>query len=306
MRDLFLAPLLLAILFQTFRTPSAGVLGWTWLTLMTPQKLIWGLLSSMPLNMILALATLVMVVFTRDKKKLPIGMTSILWILLVVMMTVTTIFALSPSHSWGIWNRVVKVMLLGSLVPVLMSTQRRLHALIWVIVMCLGYFGVKGGIFTLMTGSGGHVVGPPDSQLIPKIARKSRTTKIDSRGFNGDPIIPEDVVQIVSDLAGTDRPANNKLSVELIGDTEFRGGQTKSVVVLVCRGSEHKVVPDAEIMIKVMGSSFKPLIFHSRSNPFGISSVDVDLPEFKEGRAAVVAGEFELERRRALRLEVLM
>lgn len=129
---------------------------------------------------------------------------------------------------------------------------------------------------------------PPDSQLIPKIARKSRTTKIDSRGFNGDPIIPEDVVQIVSDLAGTDRPANNKLSVELIGDTEFRGGQTKSVVVLVCRGSEHKVVPDAEIMIKVMGSSFKPLIFHSRSNPFGISSVDVDLPEFKEGRAAVV------------------
>ena len=166
MRDLFLAPLLLAILVQTFRTPSAGILGWTWLTLMTPQKLIWGLLSSMPLNMILALATLVMVVFTRDKKKLPIGMTSILWILLVVMMTVTTIFALSPSHSWGIWNRVVKVMLLGSLVPVLMSTQRRLHALIWVIVMCLGYFGVKGGIFTLMTGSGGHVVGPPDSQLI--------------------------------------------------------------------------------------------------------------------------------------------
>lgn len=129
---------------------------------------------------------------------------------------------------------------------------------------------------------------PPDSQLIPQIPKKDRTTKLDSRGFNGDPIVPEDVIQIVSDLAGTDRPSNHKLSVELIGDTEFRGGQTKSVVVLVCRGSERKVVSDAEIMIKVMGSSFKPLIFHSRSNPFGISSVDIDLPEFKEGRAAVV------------------
>ncbi len=58
MRDLFLGPLLLAILVQTFRTPSAGVLGWAWLTLMTPQKLIWGFLSSMPLNLILAIATL--------------------------------------------------------------------------------------------------------------------------------------------------------------------------------------------------------------------------------------------------------
>jgi len=166
MRDLFLAPLLLAILFQTFRTPSAGVLGWTWLTLMTPQKLIWGMLSSAPLNLILALATLVMVVFTRDKKKLPAGMTSTLWITFMVFMTMTTIFAIVPSHSWELWNRVVKVMLLGLLVPMLMSTQRRIHALVWVIAMCLGYFGVKGGLFTMLTGSGGHVVGPPDSQLI--------------------------------------------------------------------------------------------------------------------------------------------
>src|SRR5678815_1023026 len=166
MRDLFLAPLLLAILFQTFRTPSAGVLGWTWLTLMTPQKLIWGMLSSAPLNLILALATLVMVVFTRDKKKLPAGMTSTLWITFMVFMTITTIFAIVPSHSWELWNRVVKVMLLGLLVPMLMSTQRRIHALVWVIAMCLGYFGVKGGLFTMLTGSGGHVVGPPDSQLI--------------------------------------------------------------------------------------------------------------------------------------------
>src|SRR5678815_3169736 len=97
MRDLFLAPLLLAILFQTFRTPSAGVLGWTWLTLMTPQKLIWGMLSSAPLNLILALATLVMVVFTRDKKKLPAGMTSTLWITFMVFMTMTTI-SVSYTH----------------------------------------------------------------------------------------------------------------------------------------------------------------------------------------------------------------
>jgi probable O-glycosylation ligase (exosortase A-associated) len=164
MRDLFLAPLLLAILFQTFRTPSTGILGWTWLTLMAPQKLIWGTLSSMPLNLILALATLPMVLFTRDKKKLSGNTVVVLWGLLTLMMTITTIFAITPAISWNIWNRVVKVMLLGILIPVLMTTPRRIHALIWVIVMCLGYFGVKGGVFTLFMG-GGHVLGPTDSQL---------------------------------------------------------------------------------------------------------------------------------------------
>src|ERR1043166_5781188 len=100
MRDLFLGPLLLAVLVQTFRTPSAGVLGWTWLTLMTPQKLIWGILSNMPLNLILSLATLGMLFFTRDRKKLPINAVTGLWFLFIVAMTISTVFALNPEISW--------------------------------------------------------------------------------------------------------------------------------------------------------------------------------------------------------------
>lgn len=165
MRDLFLGPLLLAILVQTFRTPSAGVLGWVWLTLMTPQKLIWGFLSSMPLNLILAIATLTMVVFTKDKKKVPLNTVTVLWLFFIVLMTITSIFALNPEMSWNIWDRTIKIMLLGILVPVLMMTPRRIHALVWMMIICLGYFGVKGGIFTLVTGSGSHVLGPPSSQI---------------------------------------------------------------------------------------------------------------------------------------------
>jgi probable O-glycosylation ligase (exosortase A-associated) len=164
MRDLFLAPLLLAILIQTFRTPSTGILGWTWLTLMAPQRLIWGTLSNIPLNMILALATLSVVLFNKEKRTVPANMVVVLWGLLAFIITVTTIFAISPGLSWNIWNRVMKVMLLGILVPVVMTTQRRIHALVWIMAMCLGYFGVKGGLFTLFSG-GGHVLGPADSQL---------------------------------------------------------------------------------------------------------------------------------------------
>ncbi|HKQ45249.1 MAG TPA: putative O-glycosylation ligase, exosortase A system-associated [Rhizomicrobium sp.] len=165
MRDLFLGPLLLAILIQTIRTPSAGVLGWTWLTLMAPQKLIWGFLSSMPLNLILAIVTLATVVTTRDKRKLPINTVTIIWLLFIGVITMTTVFALSPKISWEIWDRAIKIMVLGFLIPVLMMTQRRIHAMIWMAAICLGYFGVKGGLFTLITGSGSHVLGPPSTQI---------------------------------------------------------------------------------------------------------------------------------------------
>jgi probable O-glycosylation ligase (exosortase A-associated) len=165
MRDLFLGPLLLAVLVQTFRTPSAGVLGWAWLTMMTPQKLIWGVLSTVPLNLILAIATLTMVLFTKDKKKVPFNTVTVLWFGFIIFMTITTIFSLNPTFSWNIWDRTIKIMLLGILVPVLMQTPRRIHALIWICIICLGYFGVKGGIFTLVTGSGSHVLGPPSSQI---------------------------------------------------------------------------------------------------------------------------------------------
>jgi hypothetical protein len=122
--------------------------------------------------------------------------------------------------------------------------------------------------------------------------------------FEETPLLPMEAVKIVSDLAGMERPSNNNLSVELIGDSEFRGGDSKLAVVMVCRGSERKVVADSEVMIKILGSSFKPLIFHSRTDKNGLSRVNIQLPRFSSGRATVVVramsmGE-EVEIRRAI------
>lgn len=147
---------------------------------------------------------------------------------------------------------------------------------------------------------------PPDPEAIPRAGRNEpHTDKSADRSFAGAPLIAEEaIVGIVSELAGTDRPVGSKLSIELVGDSTFRAGEKKTVTVLVSRGGGHKVVPDAEVMIKVLGSSFRPLINHSRTNHFGISSFDLNLPHFNEGRAAVIVrvinkGE-EVELRRPL------
>jgi len=100
--------------------------------------------------------------------------------------------------------------------------------------------------------------------------------------------LPFDAVRIVSDLAGTDRPETNKLSLDFVGGDTFFGGEKAYVTVMVCRGTGRKVVSGAEVMVKVLGSSFRPLIFHSQTDKNGISTVVIDIPSFNTGPASIL------------------
>ena len=99
--------------------------------------------------------------------------------------------------------------------------------------------------------------------------------------------LPFDAVQVVSDLAGTERPESNKISLQFIGSDTFRGGEKAYITVMVFRGGS-KVVEGAEVMVKVLGSSFRPLIFHSQTDKNGISTVGMQIPNFNTGRASVL------------------
>ena len=101
-------------------------------------------------------------------------------------------------------------------------------------------------------------------------------------------ILPDEAVLVVTEFSGKKRPTNTNLSVELLGDSKFKGGDRHTVNIMVCRGTERKVVPDAQIMIKVLGSSFRPVIFHARSDANGLAKVHLQVPHFDAGRAALL------------------
>ena len=119
-----------------------------------------------------------------------------------------------------------------------------------------------------------------------------------------DVLLPDEAVEIVSEMMGSERPANNKLSIELLGEAKFKGGERKNVTFMVCRGTDRKVVNLAQVMVKVLGSSFRPLIFHASTDENGLASINLQLPNFTSGRAALLAravsnGE-EVELRRSI------
>lgn len=119
-----------------------------------------------------------------------------------------------------------------------------------------------------------------------------------------DELLPAEAVAVVSELSGQERTANSKLGIELLGDFKFKGGDRMTVNIMVCRGTERKVVADAQIMVKALGSSFRPVIFHAKSDINGLAKVHLQLPHFQAGRAALLVramdhGE-EIELRRAV------
>ena len=117
-------------------------------------------------------------------------------------------------------------------------------------------------------------------------------------------MLPADAVAVVSELSGQDRPSHNKLSLELLGDTKFKGGDRRTVNLMICRGTARKVVAGAQILVKVLGSSFRPVIFHAKSDLNGLAKIHLQLPHFQAGRAAllvrVLAEGEEVELRRAV------
>ncbi len=159
LRTIFFLPLFAAITFYSLAAPFAGVLGWTWITLMAPHQLVWGSLAAAPINMVLAITTAIGWMFSREPKRIPVNFATALWICFMAYMTFTTLFALAPDISWERWDRTIKIMALGLIVAGMATNHIRIHALVWVIVLSLAYFGVKGGLFTLINGGGSHVVG---------------------------------------------------------------------------------------------------------------------------------------------------
>jgi hypothetical protein len=102
-------------------------------------------------------------------------------------------------------------------------------------------------------------------------------------------ILPADAVKIITDHVGLADIDDSRLKIRLLGRTIFSSGQEATLDMLVAYGGKlGKGVGGAHIMVKVVGSSFKPLIFHTRADDNGIAQVHVQIPDIKSGRAALL------------------
>jgi len=160
MRDIFVFVVVLGSLPFIVRLPWVGVLVWSWLGYMNPHRLAWGFVRDMPVAQMVAIATLIGLVAWRESKKVPWTRETITLTVLILWMLVTTLDAFYPELAWIQYQKVLKIQLMTFVTLMLMKEPVRLRLLVWVIALSLGFYGVKGGIFTITTGGSYHVRGP--------------------------------------------------------------------------------------------------------------------------------------------------
>ncbi len=165
MRDILVTLLVFGSLPFILRNAYVGILVWSWLSYMNPHRLGWGFAYSMPFAQIVAIVLFVAIIFSSEKKRLPMDGVVVVWILFILWMLVTTVFAFYPDSAQVMLSKVLKIQLVTFLTLILMTDQRRINLLIWVIAMSIGFFSVKGGVFTILTGGGFRVWGPPGSYI---------------------------------------------------------------------------------------------------------------------------------------------
>ncbi|MCM8595404.1 putative O-glycosylation ligase, exosortase A system-associated [Accumulibacter sp.] len=162
MRDILITLIIVGTLPFILYRPSVGTYVWAWLGMMNPHKSAYGFATSLPFSQMVGIATLIAFPFSRERRPFPINTITVLYLLLLLWMTITSFFAL---NAWSIvldrWLFVLKIHLMIFLTLMLLRGRQSIERLVWVIALSIGLYGVKGGLWTMFTGGGGRVWGPP-------------------------------------------------------------------------------------------------------------------------------------------------
>lgn len=166
MRDIALLMAMCVAIPYIIRDPWIGVVIGTWISLMNPHRFAWGFAYNFPFAFIVALLTVGSVVLGKKKIEFPRHPITYLIIALPLWFTVTLVFAIEPERAFEQWQRVWKVFVLVLLAGCLIKNRIQIMAMMWVMTISIGWYGLKGGIFTILTGGGQRVYGPPGGSYI--------------------------------------------------------------------------------------------------------------------------------------------
>jgi len=84
--------------------------------------------------------------------------------------------------------------------------------------------------------------------------------------------------------------SHDKSSLEILNERPFKAGESVTLDIAV-RGSfdlGSKTLTNIPVGVKILGTSFRPMILSSKTDKEGVASIAVVLPHFTSGRAAIL------------------
>ena len=163
MRDFLILAIIGVGACVALRRPWIGVLLWTWVSLMNPHRYAWGFAYDAPVAAVIAGATILGLLLTREKEHPFKGPPSVVLAVFMLWITISWQMGLDPRGDYPAWDKVMKIYFMILVSLMLLRTKQHIVALAWVCAGSLAVLGAKGGLFTILTGGDYRVYGPPQS-----------------------------------------------------------------------------------------------------------------------------------------------
>lgn len=171
MRDIALVILVFGSVVVAIRKPAYGMLLFVAFGILNPSSFTWGFGRSIPVAMIMAVATLAGYVVSPEPRRFPqqreVWMLLGLWFFFVV----STVFAYFPHRGWVSDAAVTqlidvsKIFAMVYLSMALLNKVELVQLLMKVVALSIGFFAMKGGIWGILIGGSQIVYGPESSFL---------------------------------------------------------------------------------------------------------------------------------------------
>ncbi len=154
MRDLFFIAFLGIFGSMGLRRPFLLVAVYAYIDIVSPQRLSYFLLNSIPISAIAFAAMVGAWLVVDDKKDCRFSARQGLMLLLLAWCGYTTLTADFPAEALTKWNWVWKAIIAGVFLPLVLRTRLRIEALALFMVLCASTIIINGGMKTALSGGG--------------------------------------------------------------------------------------------------------------------------------------------------------
>jgi probable O-glycosylation ligase (exosortase A-associated) len=159
MRDALIIAIIGLGTLWSLRQPWLGAVMFAWVSLMSPHVQFGYRTADMPVATGVAVCTMIGLLLTRERQNPFVGPAALAILAFTLWICVTLPFSLFFDESLPLWERSMKIFLMTFVTLAVLTDRRKLDWFIWTIVISIGYYSVKGGVFTLLTGGNYRVWG---------------------------------------------------------------------------------------------------------------------------------------------------
>jgi len=153
-RDLVFIAFLLALFGAGLRRPFLFVLSYVYIDIVSPQRLTYLLLNSIPISLIAVGLAVVSWALVDDKRDTRVAPRQILILLLLLYCYITTRGADFPVEAAEKWDWVWKALAFAAFLPLTLRTRLRIEALLFFMIASAASIIIVGGVKTLFSGGG--------------------------------------------------------------------------------------------------------------------------------------------------------